>query len=177
MAQVLQISQAPVIASHSGAHAINDHPRNVPDEILRRLAANGGVVMVNFSSGFLVPEAADVVRDMFDVRRELRAEAAGDETAFEAGWLAWLEAHPVPRGSVAHVADHIEHIVSVAGIDHVGLGSDFDGISVVPEGLEDVSRFPEVTEELVRRGYTEGQIRKILGENVLRVLAAAEARP
>ncbi len=78
---------------------------------------------------------------------------------------------------MAHVADHIEHIVSVAGIDHVGLGSDFDGISVVPEGLEDVSRFPEVTEELVRRGYTEGQIRKILGENVLRVLAAAEARP
>jgi membrane dipeptidase len=174
MVDVLRVSEVPVIASHSGARAVNDHSRNVPDDILRQLPGNGGVVMVNFYSGFVVPEAADVVRDMFELERELRAQFGDDDAALDAAWRAWWEDHPIPRGTVAHVVDHIDHIVQLAGIDHVGLGSDFDGITAVPEGLEDVSKYPAISEELGRRGYGEEEILKILGGNILRVLAEAE---
>ena len=175
MADVLRVSRAPVVATHSGARAINRHTRNVPDEILRGIAANGGVVMVNFFSGFVVPEAADVASAMFDVARELRARYIDDDVAMEEAWHEWESQQQMPRGTLADLVDHIDHIVQVAGEDHVGLGSDYDGMSVVPEGLEDVSTFPVITEELVRRGYTETQIRKILGENLLRAMAGAEA--
>jgi membrane dipeptidase len=173
-AAALRTSRAPVIASHSGARAICDHPRNLSDETLARLAENGGVAMVNFFSGFLVPEASDVVRDMGDLERRLRERHGDDDAAIEREWQSWLEEHPIPRGDVTHVVDHIDHISRVAGIDHVGLGSDFDGISQTPLGLEDVACFPTVTRELVRRGYDDSAILKILGENTLRVLARAE---
>ncbi len=174
MADTLEVSEAPVIASHSGALAINDHARNVPDEILRRIAENGGVVMVNFFPGFVVPEAAESVRDLLRVERELRAKHGDDEVALEEAARAWWIEHPIPRGGVGHVVDHIDHIVQVAGVDHVGLGSDFDGVPEVPEGLEDVSKFPAITSELVARAYSDTEITKILGGNFLRVLAKAE---
>jgi membrane dipeptidase len=174
MEDVLRVSQAPIIASHSGARAVADHSRNVPDEILRRLPENGGMVMVNFYSGFVVPEAADIVRDMFAVMREIRAQHGDDDEAVDNAWQEWWEANPIPRGTVADVVDHIDHIVELSGVDHVGLGSDFDGITVAPEGLDDVSKYPAVTKELVRRGYSDEDVAKILGGNILRVMAEAE---
>jgi membrane dipeptidase len=174
MEDVLRVSEAPVIASHSGARAINNHSRNVPDAILSRMAEQGGVVMPNFYSGFVVPEGADMARDMFDVLRALRVEYGDDEDAVDEAWREWAAEHPIPRGTVSDVVNHIDRIVEVAGLDHAGLCSDFDGITVTPVGLEDVSTFPAITEELLRRGYTEDGITKILGGNVLRALAGAE---
>jgi membrane dipeptidase len=169
MADVLRVSQAPLIASHSGAFAVAPSPRNVPDEILEQLPRNGGVVMVNFYSGFVVAEAARAVND---ARRELRARHP-DPDAYSRALNAWLKDYKMPRGTVADVADHIDHIVKVAGIDHAGIGSDFDGITSWPVGLEDVSCYPRLTDELLRRGYSEPDVHKILGGNVLRAFRAA----
>jgi membrane dipeptidase len=174
MADALRVSEAPVVATHSGARAVNAHSRNVPDKILRQMRENGGVVMVNFYSGFVVPEAAEVARDMLQAYRAARARFGDDNAALESAMRGWEEEHPLPRGTVAHLVDHIDHIVQVAGIHHAGLGSDFDGITTAPEGLEDVSKFPAVTEELVRRGYSQTDIEKILGGNILRAMEAAE---
>ena len=174
MRDAIRVSESPVIFSHSSARGIADHPRNVPDDILRLLPQNRGVVMVNFYSGFVDPRAAELTRDMFEVQRRYRAQFPGDEAAADSAYRSWREANPIPRGTVGTVADHIDHIVRVAGIDHVGIGSDYDGVSVLPEGLEDVASFPRLTAELLRRGYAERDIRKILGENVLRVLRENE---
>lgn len=166
MADALRVSKAPIIASHSGAFAIAPHPRNVPDDILQGLAKNGGIAMVNFYSGFVVPGAAKAGAD---ARRELRAKFP-DPVEYEKAYDRWSDEHPQPRGTVGQVVDHIDHIVKVAGIDHVGIGSDFDGITRWPVGLEDASCFPYITDELLRRGYSEPDIHKVLGGNALRVL-------
>lgn len=174
MADAIRISEAPVIFSHSSARALADHPRNVPDDVLRLLPENGGLVMVNFYSGFTEPAAAAQMRSMFDVQRRFREQFSGDEAAAARAYDEWRAANPVPRGTIATLADHIDHIVQTAGIDHVGLGSDFDGVTTLPEGMEDVSRFPYLGAELLRRGYTDEQVKKVLGMNLLRVMRAAE---
>lgn len=174
MADVLRVSEAPIVATHSGARAVNANSRNVPDDILYQMRENGGIVMVNFYSGFVVPEAAAVARDMLNAYREARERFCDDSAALENTMRQWEEDHPIPRGTVSDLVDHIDHIVGVAGIDHAGLGSDFDGIINSPEGLEDVSKFPAITEELVRRDYGEADIVKILGGNILRAMEDAE---
>lgn len=174
MHAALDVSKAPIIASHSSAFALAPHPRNVPDDVLRRIRQNRGVVMVNFFSGFVVPESARMMADMFNVSRELREKFPASED-YEREMKQWHKEHPMPAGTVRDLVNHIDHIVQVAGIDHVGLGSDYDGVSKVPAQLEDVSSYPVITQELLNRGYLEQDIRKILGGNILRVLREAEA--
>lgn len=174
MRHVLRITKVPVIFSHSSAFALADHPRNVPDDVLKQMKTNGGVVMVNFFSGFVVPEGAQRLKNMVKVYREMKEKYTNEKELREA-YRIWRKENPTPRGSIHHVVDHIEHIIQVAGIDHVGLGSDYDGIDTVPVQLEDVGCFPHITQELLNRGYTAEQIHKILGGNVMRVFRAVEA--
>ncbi|HEV8060503.1 MAG TPA: dipeptidase [Gemmataceae bacterium] len=175
MRHALRVTRSPLIASHSSAFALANHPRNVPDDVLKLVAKNGGVVMVNFYPGFIVPEGARATREMFQAARALK-EKYPKEEEFQLALQAWEKEHPIANvGDVYTVVDHIEHIIKTAGIDHVGLGSDYDGINAVPRQLEDVSCYPKITQVLLDRGYNREQIIKILGGNLLRVFRQVEA--
>ena len=174
MADAIRVSEAPVIFSHSSSRAVNDVPRNVPDNILQMLPKNGGVVMVTFVPGFLSGKVTAWGKLQGEEESRLKQQFPNDANALKSGMEAWLKANPAPRATVADAADHIDHIRKVAGIDHIGLGGDFDGITSVPEGLEDVSKYPSLTAELLRRGYKDDEIKKILGLNILRVMREAE---
>ena len=180
MRQTISLSRAPVMFSHSSARAVTDHPRNVPDDVLQMIALHDGVVMVNFVPGYvsndmnhwIADKAAETTRyssppyDGLYIGQPERAAAA---------LAAWEKAHPQPLVTVKDVADHIEHIVQVAGIDHVGIGSDFDGIDMVPVGLASVADYPNLFAELIHRGWTDAMLAKLAGTNLLRVMRKAEA--
>jgi len=173
---VLRRTKAPVIASHSSArHFTPGWERNMSDEMIRALAANGGVIMINFGSSFLRGEyqaMGDSLRRQ--LRAELEAQGIDPESPEGRRWMA-LQRKRHPIGTVADVADHIDHVVQLVGVDHVGLGSDFDGVFALPAGLQDVSMYPNLVAELLRRGYSEEDLEKILGGNLLRVWEAVEA--
>jgi len=179
MSDALDVSKAPIIASHSSARALSNVPRNIPDDLLKRIAKNGGVVQVNFYSVFVDAATVSPQSAERDKRLKAQQDALNEKYKNDPERLAEesdkLEAaNPLPPLPISKLIDHIDHIVKVAGIDHVGIGADFDGANDMPEGAKDVSMLPNITYELLKRGYSERDIRKILGENLLRVFAEAE---
>jgi len=174
MWDALHVTEAPVIYSHSSSRAFVPHPRNVPDDIARAVAANGGVIMVNYYPPFDFRPTYDYVNERDSLTAGWRT-AGFDERTIADSLEVWESAHPVPLPGLDVIADHIEHLRDVAGVDHVGIGSDLDGIDLEPVGLEDVSKFPDLIAELLSRGWSDGDAEKVIGLNVLRVMREAEA--
>ena len=175
MRDAIEASRAPVIFSHSDAHALNPHPRNVPDDILKLLPANGGVMMLTFVPTFLSKEDWAWSRERAAEEARLKSTYSFSKEKVDAGLKAWEAAHPGPVVDVAAVADHIEHVVKVAGYDHVGIGGDLDGIDRTVAGLGGVEGYPNLFAELIRRGWSDENLAKLAGGNVLRALRRAEA--
>ena len=173
MEDAMRVSEAPVIFSHSSARGVNDVPRNVPDKILQLMPKDGGVVMVTFVPRYLSRKVEQWERALAAEEKRL-SDLLNDDSVVKEGLTSWRRANPAPHATVGDAADHIDHIRRIAGIDHIGLGGDYDGITRVPLGLEDVSAYPTLTAELLRRGYREDEIKKITGSNILRVMRAAE---
>ncbi|HEX6558591.1 MAG TPA: dipeptidase, partial [Longimicrobiales bacterium] len=173
MRDALRVSQAPVIFSHSSPRALVDNPRNVPDDVLRMLPKNGGVIMITF-----VPEFDNKAASAWNATRDSVSEqlrnTISDRSDARRRFRDWLKANPQPTASIGDVADMIDHARAVAGIDYIGIGSDFDGIGRGPVGLEDVSTFPNLFAELLRRGYSEADLKKIAGQNLLRAMRQME---
>jgi membrane dipeptidase len=178
MGDVLDISTAPVIASHSSARALGDRTRNIPDELLRRFAKNGGVVMVNFYPGFIDKNVVAASKERDERLKaqvdELRVTYKDDSKRLGEEIDKLMAAHPLPETPLSVLIDHFDHIAKVAGIDHVGIGSDFDGVPNLPLGMEDISKLPSITYELLKRGYSEKDVKKILGDNFMRAFEQAE---
>ena len=173
---VITTTSAPVIASHSSARAIANHPRNMTDDMLKALAKNGGVVMVNFYDGFLDPRKAELALRSRAMEDELKVKYPNDPKRVQDEIDKWRVANDPGKTPLSVLMDHIDHIAKVAGVDHIGIGSDFDGVPLtgLPVGMEDISKLPAITYELMKRGYSDPDIKKILGENLLRVMSQVE---
>lgn len=178
MSDVFDVSTAPVIASHSSARALGDRPRNIPDDLLRRFTKNGGVVMINFYPGFIdakvIAASNERTARLKPQIDSLTEQHKDDAKKLEEETNKLLAANPLPITPLSVLIDHFDHVAKVAGVDHVGIGSDFDGVPSLPVGMEDISKLPNLTYELLKRGYSEKDVRKILGENFMRAFAEAE---
>lgn len=174
MSHALDVSEAPIIFSHSAARGITDVPRNVPDSILSRLKTNGGVVMMTFVPGFTSQAVANYSARVTAIRDSISKAHPGNNDAQFKAVAAWRERNPSPQATISDVADHMDHIKKIAGAAHIGMGGDYDGITETVVGLEDVSKYPDLLAELVKRGWTDAELRGVAGENILRVLSRAE---
>lgn len=175
MRAALRVSKAPIIFSHSSVHAIANHPRNVPDDVLKQTKENGGIVMINFYNAYVHPADAERSREYYALKSDLEKQYPDDQERVDSELKKWIVGNASTSPCTVHdVIDHIDHVTKLVGVEHVGLGSDFDGVPRLPKQLDDVAAYPVITQGLLDRGYSEVDIRKVLGENLIRVFGEAE---